>query len=75
MASLPDGKTWGVVQYSSVQNLGKESAASISGFSLEIYFQMVYTILTLIYGTAQNNCISDGSALIRMCISLCGRIN
>ena len=24
VASLPDGKTWSVVQYSSVQNLGKE---------------------------------------------------
>ena len=62
MASLADGKTWGVCSVQFSANLGKKCYIESRIFARN----GVYRILSN-YGMAKNNFISDGSALIRMC--------
>ena len=62
MASLLDGKTWGVCSVQFSVNLGKKCYIE----SRVLARNGVYCILSN-YGMAKNDFISDGSALIKMC--------
>ena len=66
MASLPDGKTWGVFSVQFSANLGKKCHIESRVLARNLLPNGVYHILSN-YGMAKNNFISDGSALIRMC--------
>ena len=64
MASLPDGKTWGVCSVQFSANLVKKCYIESRVLTRNLLPNGVYCILSN-YGMAKNNYISDGSALIR----------